>query len=87
MLVADGFDEAILGWTSRPNTGRLVVYSYDKCVSLLMSRDGMSYETAIEWMEFNVVSAWTGDDTPLFVRSATRSGLEFLADADADAVQ
>ena len=28
----------------------------------------MSYEEAIDWMEYNVVGAWLGDQTPIFVR-------------------
>jgi hypothetical protein len=29
---------------------------------------GMSYEDAIEWMEFNVVNAYYGEGTPIFMR-------------------
>ena len=47
----------------------IVVYDYDKCVVILMERDGWSDEEAEEWMEVNVVSAWMGDGTPGFVRS------------------
>ena len=27
----------------------------------------MTYEEAIEWMEFNVVGAWMGPRTPIFI--------------------
>ena len=32
-----------------------------------MKRDGMTYKEAVEWMEFNVVGAWVGETTPIFV--------------------
>jgi hypothetical protein len=28
---------------------------------------GMSYEDAVEWMEFNVVGAWMGEHTPAWI--------------------
>ena len=27
----------------------------------------MTYEEAVEWMEFNVVGAWMGPKTPIFI--------------------
>mgnify|MGYP003133256912 CR=1 FL=1 len=77
------FDEAVIGWTSiKPGGKRLAVYSYDKCVFSLMSGEGMSYESAVEWVEFNIVPHCEGDDAPLLVRSATKAGLEYLVDSD-----
>jgi hypothetical protein len=32
-----------------------------------MERDGMECEDAIEWMEFNVVGAWMGEHTPIWI--------------------
>ena len=64
-LLADGFDEALVG-IARQFTNTLALYSYDKCVEILMRRDGMSHEGAIEFMEYNVVGAWVGENTPAF---------------------
>jgi hypothetical protein len=64
-LLADGFDEALVG-IARQFTNTLALYSYDKCVEILMRRDGMSHEGAIEFMEYNVVGAWVGQNTPAF---------------------
>ncbi len=33
-----------------------------------MARDGMSYEVAVEFFEFNTLGGWFGDSTPVFVR-------------------
>ena len=31
-----------------------------------MGRDGMSYEDAIEFFEYNTIGSWMGEGTPLF---------------------
>jgi hypothetical protein len=63
-LIADGFDDAILGieWSSER-----VVYSVAKCLDILIERDGMSYSEAIEYFDFNVSSAYVGEKTPIFI--------------------
>ena len=63
-LFADGFDDAIVGYDA---VGFRVVYDYDKCSDILMKRDGMTEHEAHEFMEFNVVSAYVGEFTPLFI--------------------
>lgn len=63
-LFADGFDDAIVGYDA---VGFRVVYDYDKCSDTLMKRDGMTEHEAHEFMEFNVVSAFVGEFTPLFI--------------------
>ena len=66
-LVADGFDEAIIGVGRQFNTD-IVVYDEEKCIKILMERDGMTDEEAEEFFEFNVVGAYVGEHTPIFVR-------------------
>jgi len=69
MLTADGFDEAFTGVTEfLPENLPRAVYSYEKCVDILMQRDGMDREEALEYMEFNVTGAYVGKQTPVFVR-------------------
>ena len=66
-LFADGFDSAIVGYDA---SSYCVVYDYDKCLKVLMEKDDrMSYPEAHEFMEFNVVGAYVGDFTPIFVHS------------------
>lgn len=67
-LFADGFGEAIIGYSRRINLDYAVCYSYNKCVEILISRDGMSYSEAIEYMEFNVVGAYVGENTSIFIQ-------------------
>jgi len=67
MMIADGFDEAIIGYcydmAAREDR---VIYSFNKCVDIL--KHDMSEEEAIEYMDFNVVGAYMGKKTPLFMR-------------------
>jgi hypothetical protein len=67
-LFADGFDDAIIGICRKAGSSPVVTYSYDKCIQTLMNQS-MSHEEAIEWMEFNVVSAYMGIHTPVFIEN------------------
>lgn len=67
-LVADGFDDCILGIAYRCSCIPLVVYDADKIVEKLQAQ-GMSYEEAAEYYDFNIVGAWVGEGTPLFMES------------------
>lgn len=61
IMVADGFDEAIIGLTEVFR----VVYDREKCITALTRN--MSREDAEEYFEFNVADAYVGDRTPIFV--------------------
>lgn len=71
-LKADGFDEAVIGlaevWEDSGRRKVVIVYSHNRCVEILMERDGMSEEDAMAFMEYNVVNAYMGRNTPIFVR-------------------
>lgn len=67
MLSADGFDKCVIGVGSKAGV-ECLVYDWDKCVDLLVERDGMEYDEAVEFMDFNVTGAYVGEDTPIFVR-------------------
>jgi hypothetical protein len=66
-LFADGFDAALVGAGRRCGQPTVAVYDYNKAVGVLEQRDGMSQEEAMEFMEFNVVGAWVGDNTPVWL--------------------
>lgn len=67
LLFADGFDDAIIGVTVQYTKQPSVAYNYHRCVEILIERDGMDYEEAVEYMDYNVTSAWVGEHTPSFV--------------------
>lgn len=66
-LLMDGFDEACIGFSQRINEPMLAVYSYQKMVDTLIERDGMDYEEATEYIDYNCLGAWIGKQTPLIV--------------------
>ena len=68
MLTADGLDAAIIGVGARCGQPDIVAYAVEKVLEILVARDGMSYEEALEFYEFNIEGAWVGDQTPLWVR-------------------
>ena len=62
-LIADGFDDSVVG--VEPLTMRLI-YDMNKMIETLISQ-GMSYEDAIEYLEFNTWTAYVGEKTPIYV--------------------
>jgi hypothetical protein len=63
-LKADGFDEAIIG--QEYNDGRYV-YSIEGILEILMIRDDMTMEDAMEFFSFNIGGAYVGEMTPLYI--------------------
>jgi hypothetical protein len=83
-LLADGFEEAYIGICYRFNLA-IAAYDYDKCIDVLMKRDGMSYEEAVEFFEFNTLGAWVGEGTPAFIKDIERcNNAECEGHAEAD---
>jgi hypothetical protein len=66
-LVCDGFDDAIIGMAERINLGPVVAYSVSKIIDIMVERDGMSYEEALEFYDYNIVGSWMGENTPVFI--------------------
>lgn len=66
-LFCDGFDEAIIGIAERPNLGPVVAYSVEKIIDIMMTKDGMTYEEALEYYDYNIACAWLGEYTPIYI--------------------
>lgn len=69
MLKIDGHDNAILGpamvWLDGSQT-QVLVYDAEQIRANLM-KDGLSFEDAREFIEFNIEGAYMGDGTPVLV--------------------
>tara|TARA_R110000803_G_scaffold56795_1_gene114214 strand:+ start:3600 stop:3833 length:234 start_codon:yes stop_codon:yes gene_type:complete len=65
-LTADGFDDAIIGVGRRCGQPDIVVYDVSKALDVLVSQ-GMTEDEADEYFDFNVVGAWVGETTPMWV--------------------
>lgn len=66
LLLFDGLDNALIGHTYRKGEF-IAVYDYEKMVEIFMKEHGMSEEDAVEWIDFNVLGAWIGEQTPMIV--------------------
>lgn len=63
LTIADGFDEAVIGIDV---VGERIIYSVQKVIDILMERDGMDEQDAIDWYEYNMQSAYVGEHTPIW---------------------
>lgn len=66
-LKIDGYDDCISGQTSCWNNNEKVdriIYDGEALIDAMMD-DGMSYEEAVEYIEFNIEGAYVGPTTPM----------------------
>ncbi|MEB3198845.1 MAG: hypothetical protein VKP62_16760 [Candidatus Sericytochromatia bacterium] len=69
ILQMDGFSLAFIGIEETCGQPARAVYSYERMVELLVERDGLTYEDAVEYVEYNCVGAYVGPRTPAIVRN------------------
>ena len=67
-LSEEEFDEAIIGVAERIGQSSVVAYDTTKLVEIL-SRT-MSVDEAYEYFEFNILGAYVGERTPMFITTA-----------------
>ena len=67
ILFADGYDKAIAGviWDGERTR---VVYTTEIILAILME-DGMTYDEASEFFDFNVAGSYMGVYTPLYLET------------------
>ena len=63
LVIADGFDEAVVGIDVM---GERIIYSVQKVIDILIERDGMDEQEAIDWYEYNMQSTYVGEHTPIW---------------------
>lgn len=83
-LMCDGFDEAIIGMAQRINLGPVVAYDVEKILSILAldmevdesdlqegeTIETLKYNMAYEYFEYNILGAWMGEFTPIFITTS-----------------
>ena len=67
ILLADGFEDAFMGIVESFGSAPKALYNTEACIDALTERDGMSYDEAMEYFNFNVAGAYVGEHTPAFV--------------------
>ena len=60
------YADAFLGITN--DDPPKAIYSEEKVLDVLVKRDGMSYEDAMDFFEFNI-AGYMGDRTPMYILS------------------
>ena len=65
-VIADGFEEAYIGYIRRSNKPTIAVYDYETCVEILMETESWDRKKAVNFMETGVVATWLGNSTPSF---------------------
>lgn len=65
-IILDGLDEAIMGIAEEFGNGYRIVYSKSKIFSILMNRDGMTEEDAIEFYEYNILGLYASPQNAIF---------------------
>lgn len=67
-MLADGFDDALIGITANYHHAVVAVYDLDLCVDILISQ-GMTADEAQEYLSYNTLGAYIGQNGPLFIRT------------------
>jgi hypothetical protein len=76
MIRALGLDDAIIGVGQRCGDVNVIVYDSQKIVDILVERDGMDREEAWEYFEFNILGAYVGESTPMYLLPLTLEEIE-----------
>ena len=67
-MMITGFNEAIIGVAKRCAQPDLIAYDVEKILNILIKRDGMSHEEAVEYFEFNIAGFLGRRHNPLLHR-------------------
>jgi hypothetical protein len=62
----DGYDDAIIGYVEQFGRPPIALYDKELLLAIMVEREGMAYEDAIEHYEYNIFGSWVGDYTPAF---------------------
>ena len=66
VILADGYELAFLG-CGYSFSGSYAIYDLSTSIEILMQRDGMSFDEAEEFIEYNVLGSYIGDRMPVFM--------------------
>ena len=65
-MFADGFDDAILGICEATNR---IIYSKQRIIEILVMKEEMEYDDALDHFGFNIAGSYVGEMTPIFCHS------------------
>lgn len=66
--LADGLGKAIIGTAEVAGRGTVAAYDVDKVRQVLIEDQEMTEEEAEEWLGYNILGAFVGPGTPVFIQ-------------------
>jgi hypothetical protein len=66
LLIAGGFNDALLGVATRCGQPTIAIYDRRRCIEILVAQ-GLAEDEAEEFFSFNTEGAWVGPETPAFL--------------------
>lgn len=68
IFLPDGYEKALIGYT-HATTQTVAVYNYKTCIEILMNRDKMTIDEAIEYFDYNTMGVCQsmGEASPIFI--------------------
>jgi len=67
MQTADGLDRAIMGTVVSFGRKETVLYSVSQIIDILMERDNMTPDEALEFFEYNILGSYNGEGMPAYL--------------------
>ena len=64
LLMVDGFDEAVIGVEALKMR---LVYDINKMRTILVEKDKMTFEEAMDFLDHNVLGSYVGEQTPIYI--------------------
>jgi len=71
-ILLDGLESAIVGITDEFGAGRRILYSKDKIIQILQERDGMTWDEAEEFFDYNIIGGYFGEQNPVFLELSVK---------------
>jgi hypothetical protein len=66
-VILTGFDEAIIGLVEEFGNGPRILYSRDKILDILQTKDGMTFDESLEFYDFNILGMFAGEQNPVIL--------------------
>lgn len=66
IVYPDGFEDCIVGVAEKFGGPPVAVLDLEKILSKLR-KEGMTYEKAIEYFEYNILGSYVGEQTPVYM--------------------
>lgn len=83
---AKQYNQAIIGIVTHPDkVSKAVLYDEELVIKALIREDGMDEDEAREFFDFNIIGAYVGPKTPLFLVSDDVEEMEEVYELDMDA--